>query len=102
MLLNSTVSERMPQLASTTLLSCPTWIGWRFNVYVELFPIDHAVGQRAGCHDIDHQCSMRTQSLIESFQMSHGSDRHFEHRTVAAAQLMHLKDFWELLDCARF
>ena len=85
-----------------TLLSGPTWISGRIDVNIELFPIKNAVGHRAGRHDIDNQCSMSPQSLIEGFQMSHGSESHFEHRTVAAAQLMHLKDFWELLSCARF
>ena len=84
------------------LLSGPTWIAGRIDVYVELFPIKNAVGQRAGSYDIDHQCSMSPQSLIEGFQMSHGSESHFEHRAVAAAQLMHLKDFWKLLGGARF
>ena len=42
------------------LVSGPTWISWRIDVYVELFPIDDAVGQRAGSHDIDDQCSVST------------------------------------------
>ena len=29
-----------------------------------MFPIDHAVGQRAGCHDTHHQRSMSLQALI--------------------------------------
>jgi hypothetical protein len=82
------------------LWSGPTWIGGKIDV--ELFPINNAVGQGAGSHDMNNQCSMSPQSLIEGFQMSHGSHRHFEQGTVAAAQLMHLKDFWKLLGCARF
>ena len=51
------------------LVFAPTWIVGRIEVYVELFPINHAVGQRTGSHDMDDERSMSPQSLIERFQM---------------------------------
>src|SRR5437773_1097054 len=35
----------------------PTWIGWKGEVSVELFPIDDAIGQNAGGHQMDDQCT---------------------------------------------
>jgi hypothetical protein len=68
-----------------TLLPGPTWIGRGIDVYIQLFPIDNAVGQRAGRHDIDHQCSMSPQALIEGFQVSHRS-----HATLSREQWLPL------------